>query len=99
MLNHPPVLSKLIWHFSICGVVLQFLPKWTEGRTYDGPNESPATVRLAKIGARNHAVTLFNDRGTFGISVLANTSRNEDVAILGGGLMREYLGVKPAVKC
>ncbi|MGI9364836.1 MAG: serine hydrolase, partial [Rhizobiaceae bacterium] len=67
--------------------------------TYDGPNESPATVRLAKIGARNHAVTLFTDRGTFGISVLANTSRNEDVAILGGGLMREYLGVKPAVKC
>lgn len=67
--------------------------------TYDGPNESPETIQLPSIGARNHAVVLFTDRGTFGISVLANTSSSKDVAILGGGLMREYLGVAPAVVC
>lgn len=67
--------------------------------TYDGPNESPETIHLSSIGARNHAAVLFTDNGTFGVSVLTNTSSSEDVAILGGGLMREFLGVEPTVVC
>ncbi len=67
--------------------------------TYSGPNESRDTVRLPSIKARNHAVVLFTGQGIYGISVLANTGSNEDVAVLGGGLMREYLGVEPAVSC
>jgi len=30
----------------------------------------------------------------YGLSIFCNTGRDEDVAILGGGLIREYLGVK-----
>lgn len=67
--------------------------------TYSGPNESPETIRHPAIKARNHAVVLFSEDGNYGISVLANTGSSEDVAILGGGLMREYLGVEPAVGC
>ena len=67
--------------------------------TYSGPNESKETVRLPTIGARNHAVVLFTENGPFGISVLSNTASSEDVAILGGGLMREYLGVTPVIAC
>ena len=33
------------------------------------------------------------------LSILSNTGRNEDVAVLGGGLMREYLRVEPAITC
>ena len=67
--------------------------------TYSGPNESRATIHHPSIGARNHAAVLFTGTGTYGISVLSNTSSSEDVASLGGGLMREYLGVEPAVNC
>ncbi len=67
--------------------------------TYSGPNASPETIKHATIGARNHAAVLFTDRGVFGISILTNTFRNEDVAILGGGLMREHLGIKPGFSC
>lgn len=67
--------------------------------TYSGPNASPATIQHATIGARNHAAVLFTERGVFGISVLSNTSENEDVAVLGGGLMREYLDVEKPASC
>ncbi len=67
--------------------------------TYSGPNESPDTVHLRTIKARNHAVVLKTESGHFGISVLANTGSSGDVAVLGGGLMREYLGVQPLVEC
>jgi hypothetical protein len=67
--------------------------------TYSGINESPETIHLPTIKARNHAAILSIDDELFGISVLTNTGSNEDVAILGGGLMREYLGVKPDIGC
>ena len=67
--------------------------------TYDGPNASPATVKLKNIRARNHVVNLLIGKKSYGLSILSNTGSGEDVAILGGGLMREYLGVEPAVVC
>lgn len=67
--------------------------------TYSGPNTSPETISHATIGARNHAAVLFTEYGVFGISILANTSSNEDVAVLGGGLMREHLNVAQSVSC
>ena len=63
--------------------------------TYDGPNESPATVKHKKIRARNHVASLKIGNKTYGLSILSNTGSGEDVAILSGGLMREYLGVEP----
>lgn len=67
--------------------------------TYSGSNESPETVKLPTIGARNHAAVIKHRGRTYGITVLVNTSSNEDVAILGGGLMREYLGIDAAISC
>ena len=67
--------------------------------TYDGPNASPATVKLKSIRARNHVATLKIGNKIYGLSILSNTGSGEDVAILGGGLMREYLGVEPTVAC
>jgi hypothetical protein len=67
--------------------------------TYDGPNASPATVNLKSIRARNHVVNLKIGKKIYGLSILSNSGSGEDVAILGGGLMREYLGVEPTVVC
>ncbi|MGI9483958.1 MAG: serine hydrolase [Hyphomicrobiales bacterium] len=67
--------------------------------TYSGPNEAKKTVKLATIKARNHAFTVMAGNSHYGMAILSNTGSNEDVAIIGGGLMREYLGVKPAVSC
>jgi hypothetical protein len=39
------------------------------------------------------------DDKSYGLAILSNTGSGEDVAILGGGLMREYLGVEPTVAC
>ncbi|MGI9371478.1 MAG: serine hydrolase [Hyphomicrobiales bacterium] len=67
--------------------------------TYSGPNEARATVKLKTIKSRNHVVSLMTPRGHFGISILSNTGSNEDVAVLAGGLMREYLGIGKKIKC
>lgn len=67
--------------------------------TYSGPNESPETVELPTIRARNHAAVVTVGNRHYGVVILTNTGDNEDVAVLGGGLMREFLGVKPAVSC
>jgi hypothetical protein len=67
--------------------------------TYHGPNESKSTIRQNTIKARNH-VTVFNINGKYySLTILSNTGRDEDVAVLGGGLMREYLGVDSPVHC
>lgn len=67
--------------------------------TYHGPNESKSTIRYNAIKARNHA-TVFNINGKYySLTILSNTGRDEDVAVLGGGLMREFLGVDRPVKC
>jgi hypothetical protein len=67
--------------------------------TYSGPNESPETVELPTIKARNHAAVLSMGDRHYGIAILANTGDSEDVAVLGGGLMREHLGVEPSLSC
>ncbi len=67
--------------------------------TYSGPNEAPDTVHLPTIKARNHAAVLMLGDGHYGISVLSNTGDNEDVAVLAGGLMREFLGVGGGLTC
>lgn len=67
--------------------------------TYSGPNESPETIGHATIKARNHAVVLTIGDEHYGIFILTNTGNSEDVAVLGGGLMREYLGVDQGVDC
>ena len=67
--------------------------------TYDGLNVSPTTVKLKSIRARNHVVNLKIGDKSYGLAILGNTGSEEDVAVLGGGLMREYLGVEPNVVC
>ena len=59
--------------------------------TYDGPNAAPATVPLSTIRARNHATALTVGERVYGLSILSNTGHNKDVAVLAGGLVREYL--------
>jgi len=67
--------------------------------TYDGPNESPKTINFKTIHARNHVAMLkVNDR-YYGISILSNTGSNNDVAVLGGGLMREFLDLGETPIC
>jgi len=67
--------------------------------TYHGPNESKATIKHAAIKARNH-IAVFNINGKYySLTILSNTGKDEDVAVLGGGLMREYLGVEKSVQC
>ena len=74
---------------------------WIGGKTgtYDGPNVSPETVKLKSIRARNHVVNLKIGNDLYGLAILTNTGRSEDVAVLGGGLMREYLGVETEISC
>jgi hypothetical protein len=67
--------------------------------TYDGPNVSPETVKLERIRVRNHVANLKIGNDIYGLAILTNTGRNEDVAVLAGGLMREYLDIEPAVTC
>ena len=67
--------------------------------TYDGPNESPETIHFKNIRARNHVAILKIDDKYYGISILTNTGSSWDVAVLGGGLMREFLGVGEAPIC
>jgi hypothetical protein len=59
--------------------------------TYNGPNASPDTVKLDSIRARNHVTILKVKDNYYGLAILTNTGNDEDVAILGGGLIREFL--------
>jgi hypothetical protein len=67
--------------------------------TYHGFNESPETILQTSIKARNHAAVLKINDKYYGLSILTNTGSDEDVAILGGGLIREYLGVAERIEC
>jgi len=62
--------------------------------TYHGPNESPETIQFKTVRARNHVAVLNVNGKYYGLSVFSNTGRDEDVAIMGGGLMREFIGVE-----
>lgn len=67
--------------------------------TYHGPNESKETVKHAAIKARNHVAVITIDGKEYSLIVLSNTGKDEDVAVLGGGLMREYLDVGKKIRC
>lgn len=67
--------------------------------TYHGINESKKTIKLDTIKARNHATVFEIDDNQYSLTILSNTGVDEDLAVLGGGLMREYLGVEENVQC
>lgn len=67
--------------------------------TYHGENASPQTIRLKSIAAHNHVVVFKVDEVQYGLSILSNTGYDEDVAILSGGLMREFLDVGEPFSC
>lgn len=67
--------------------------------TYHGVNESKSTINLPAIKARNHATIFRFKDNHYCLIILSNTGTDEDVAVLGGGLMREYLGVEKTVRC
>ncbi len=100
--------AEVLWHIMQAtatgrGRINKYAPRdvFIGGKTgtYDGPNVSPETVKLKNIRARNHVVNLKIGNSVYGLSILSNTGRSEDVAVLGGGLMREYLRVEPTVTC
>lgn len=63
--------------------------------TYDGPTENPDTGASMNVAIRNH-VMVFNYGGRqYGLVILANTGSDESVALLAGGLFREYTGYTP----
>ena len=67
--------------------------------TYHGPNTSPRTMAGETIMARNH-VMIFNMGGRqYGLSILSNRVNDREVAILAGGLVREYISGKGSLKC
>ncbi len=67
--------------------------------SYHGPNASPSTILQPTIKAQNHAAVLRIRDKYYGLSILTNTGSTEDVAILGGGLIREYLAVDERIDC
>lgn len=67
--------------------------------TYHGENASPETVKLKYISAHNHVVVFKFNNIQYGLSILSNTGSDEDVAILGGGLMREFLDIGESFSC
>lgn len=67
--------------------------------TYHGINESKKTIQLSEIKARNHATVFSYKDKHYSLTILSNTGKDEDVAVLGGGLMREYLGIDKMIRC
>lgn len=67
--------------------------------TYHGPNASPRTIKWDAIRAHNH-IMIFNIGGTqYGLSILSNRGSDQDVAILAGGLVREFIHNNGEVYC
>ena len=67
--------------------------------TYHGPNTSTRTISFETIMAHNH-VMVFNMGGRqYGLSILSNRGNDREVAILAGGLVREFICAKGSLKC
>ncbi len=62
--------------------------------TYDGPTENPDTGENYQVKIRNHVVTVNVNGRQYGVAVFANSGSDEDVALLVGGLLRDYAGLK-----
>ena len=76
----------------------KYIPKniYVGGKTgtYDGPTENPATGEQYTVKMRNHVLVFNIDGRQYGLVIYANNGSNETVALLAGGLIREYAGVK-----
>ena len=67
--------------------------------TYHGTNTSPKTMDFPEIRAHNHVMT-FNWKGSqYGLAILSNRGNDGDVAVLAGGLVREFLGMPVSLDC
>lgn len=62
--------------------------------TYDGPTEHPYTGENYNVRIRNHVMTFKINGVQYGVAIFANSGSDEDVALLAGGLIREYAGVQ-----
>lgn len=58
--------------------------------TYDGSTENPQTGETYNVRMRNHVI-IVNVKGVqYGIAIFSNDGSNETVALLVGGLLREF---------
>lgn len=62
--------------------------------TYDGPTENPATGEQYEVAIRNHILVFNVDGRQYGLVILSNSGSDESVALLAGGLIREYTSAK-----
>lgn len=76
----------------------KYIPKYVhvgaKTGTYDGPTENPDTGTNYQVKIRNHVITVNVNGRQYGVAVFANSGSDEDVALLVGGLLREYTGMK-----
>jgi hypothetical protein len=62
--------------------------------TYDGPTENPETGGQYNVKVRNHILVFNIDGVQYGLAIFANNGSDESVALLAGGLIREYTSIK-----
>jgi hypothetical protein len=62
--------------------------------TYSGPTENPENGQRYNVQVRNHLL-IFNVAGVqYGLAIFANDGKDESVALLAGGLIREYTALQ-----
>lgn len=59
--------------------------------TYSGPTENPETGNQYTVDIRNHVLTFNINSTQYGLVIFANDGQDESVALLAGGLIREYI--------
>jgi hypothetical protein len=62
--------------------------------TYDGPTENPETGASYNVAIRNHLMVFYAGGRQYGLAILSNSGSDQSAALLAGGLIREYAGVK-----
>ncbi len=62
--------------------------------TYSGPTENPENGATYNVSVRNHILTFYVGGRQFGLAILANSGSDQSAAVLAGGLIREYGGIK-----
>lgn len=62
--------------------------------TYDGPTENPQTGTQYTVKIRNHVMTFNVDGKQYGLVIFANNGSDESVALLAGGLIRDYTSLE-----
>ncbi len=61
--------------------------------TYRGPAPKPDTQKAYQANVHHHAITFAVQNTQYALVVLSDQSSDEDLAIIAGGLVREYLGL------